>query len=108
MPERQAAWVEDHLPRVLPTQLAVGPIEQHLSDDKTLVFVGGTIRNSGRHDLRHATVRVTAHDAQDHIVAQQDDIPTPADVPAGGDARYVVQFPNDPTITGFRVEATAR
>lgn len=89
-------------------QLAVGPIEQHLSDDKTLVFVNGTIRNGGTRIAKDTTVRVTAHDREDRVVSQQDDIPSPAEIPSGGEARYVVQFPNDPTITGFRVEATAR
>ena len=108
LPEGPARWVEDHRPHLEPAPLTVGPIEQHLSDDKTQVFVGGTIRNGGRRWARWATVKVTAHDAQDRVVAQQEDIPTPADVPPGTDARYVVQLPNDPTITGFRVEATGR
>ena len=108
LPEGPARWVENHRPHLEPAPITVGTIEQHISDDKTHVFVGGTIRNGGTRMARLATVRVTAHDVQDRIVAQQDDIPTPADIPPGTDAHYVVQFANDPTITGFRVEATAR
>lgn len=100
--------MQDVLPGTRLIRLTVGPVEQTVSEDKTQIFVSGTVRNAGEWPTQAVTVRVTADDAYGRVVAQRDDVPQPAQIPPGGEGRYVVQIPNDPTITGFRVEATGR
>ena len=89
-------------------RLTVGPVEQTVSQDKTQIFVSGSIRNAGEWATRAVTVRVTAQDDANRTVSEQEDVPQPSAIPPGGEAHYVVQLPNDPTITGFHVEATGR
>lgn len=101
-------WVQDVIPGTRLMRLTVGPVEQTVSQDKTQIFVSGTIRNAGEWATREVTVKVTAQDEASRTVAQQEDVPQPPVIPPGGEAHYVVQIPNDPTITGFHVEAIGR
>jgi hypothetical protein len=89
-------------------EVDVGPAKWTDSADGRETFVEGSVHNRGTTPTRDIRVWVFGLDAAGNVVTRADGQPTPQLVLPGGNARYLVRLPNDPTIKTYRVEAIGR
>jgi hypothetical protein len=89
-------------------EFEIGPIKQTVGEHDTLLFIEGTVRNVGTRPSRDVKVWVEGLDDASNVVAREETLPDPQEIPPGTVGRYLVKLPNDPKIKTFHVEAIGR
>ena len=99
---------ETPLPPSGTAMFEIGEISQEKSDDGSVLFVEGTVRNTGSRASRDVKVWVDGLDVNGARLARAEVLPTPQEIPPGTEGRFIVRLPNDPGIRTFHVEAIGR
>jgi len=99
---------EEPLPPSGTAEWAIGPIKQTPSPDGRVLFVEGSVRNTGSRPSRDLKVWVSGLDAAGTSVVRTEVLPTPQAVLPGTEATFVVKLPNDPAIRTVDVQAVGR
>ena len=89
-------------------EFEIGPIKQSVGEHGTLLLIEGTVRNVGTRQSHDVKVWVEGLDDASSVVASEEALPDPQEIPPGTVGRYQVKLPNDPKITTFHVEAIGR
>src|SRR5262249_40954985 len=96
---------EEPLPPSGTATFEIGPIKQTPSPDGRVLFVEGSVRNTGSRPSTDLKVWVSGLDADGTSVVRTEALPTPQAVPPGTEATFVVKLPNDPAIRTVDVQA---